>query len=128
MSDEYTPTDDDVIRDYRMPVSVMVPRGDGEGLAAWLSRQSVEAFEHQMASEGAFRRWLAAHDARVRADTLDEAAAYFEREIGPDEFDQATSRDGVHWTHIGEAWELQGPFMDWLRARAANIREGSEHA
>lgn len=57
----------------------------------------------------------------AKAEALEEAATDFEDNIGVGEFDELARRDGRRWTHIDEAWEYQGPYMDWLRARAAAI-------
>lgn len=55
----------------------------------------------------------------LRAQALKDAATDFEDNMGVTEFDEHARRDGKRWAHIDEAWEHQGPYMDWLRARAA---------
>jgi hypothetical protein len=59
------------------------------------------------------------------AKALEEAASDFEDNMGVGEFDEWARRDGRRWTHIDDAWEYQGPYMDWLRARAAYMRDAS---
>ncbi|MFS0832013.1 hypothetical protein ABC337_15285 [Arthrobacter sp. 1P04PC] len=59
------------------------------------------------------------------AKALEDAAQDFEDNIGVGEFDELARRDGRRWTHIDDAWEYQGPYMDWLRARAAAARGDS---
>jgi 2C-methyl-D-erythritol 2,4-cyclodiphosphate synthase len=61
--------------------------------------------------------------AEAKAEALEEAAQDFEDNIGVCEFDELARRDGAHWTHIADAWEYQGPYMDWLRNRAAELRK-----
>jgi hypothetical protein len=56
------------------------------------------------------------------ARALEEAASDFEDNMGVGEFDEWARRDGARWNHIEESWEHQGPYMDWLRARAASLR------
>jgi hypothetical protein len=58
----------------------------------------------------------------AKAVALEEAAQDFEDNMGVGEFDEWARRDGGRWTHIDDAWEYQGPYMDWLRARAAAVR------
>jgi hypothetical protein len=60
--------------------------------------------------------------AEAKAGALEEAAQDFEDNIGVGEFNELAQRDGRRWTHIEDAWEYQGPYMDWLRARAAAVR------
>ena len=60
----------------------------------------------------------------AQAVALEEAADDFEGNIGVGEFDELASRDGMRWTRIHDAWEYQGPYMDWLRARAVTVRGG----
>lgn len=64
----------------------------------------------------------AAQKASVAADALERAASDFEHDMGIQEFDDATSTDGRHWVAIEEAWNHQGPFMEWLRVRARALR------
>lgn len=63
----YTPTTEEIIRSYAIPPAKVSPQRDGETFAAWLVRVSFEGHGYQMESEAAARRWLAAHDAEVRA-------------------------------------------------------------
>lgn len=58
-----------------------------------------------------FYRWLNAHDAEVAAKTLEDAADAFMRET--DDPDECTTTFYAH--------EIEY----WLRARAAEIREGA---
>lgn len=58
----------------------------------------------------------------AKALALEEAAQDFEDNIGVGEFDELARRDGARWTHIDDAWEYQGPYMDWLRASAVILR------
>lgn len=66
---------------------------------------------------------LAAIRRHAAAQALEEAATDFEDNIGVNDFDEQARRDGKRWGHIEESWEHQGPYMDWLRARAASIRD-----
>lgn len=75
MSDEYTPTTEEIIRGFTAPLIKIDPVREGESFSAYLSRVSMESFQVQMASEAAARRWLAAHDAKVRADAWIEGHA-----------------------------------------------------
>jgi hypothetical protein len=59
---------------------------------------------------------------QAQAQALEDAAQDFEDNMGVTEFDEWARRDGARWTHIEDAWEYQGPYMDWLRARAATVR------
>lgn len=62
---------------------------------------------------------------RAQAEALRDAVRDFENEVGIEEFDSLSARPGRHgqvrWVGIEEAWENQGPFMDWLRNRADRI-------
>lgn len=60
----------------------------------------------------------------LRAQALEDAATEFEANIGINEFDEQARRDGRPWNHIDDAWEHQGPYMDWLRTRAVTERGG----
>lgn len=60
----------------------------------------------------------------IRAEALEAAADDFESNIGITEFDEQARRAGGRWRHIEESWEHQGPYMDWLRARAVAVRGG----
>ncbi|WP_426940283.1 hypothetical protein [Pseudarthrobacter sp. S6] len=59
--------------------------------------------------------------AAAQAEALREAVEDFEDNMGVQEFDEWARRDGRRWAHIEDAWEYQGPYMDWLRARADNL-------
>lgn len=61
--------------------------------------------------------------ADAKAEALEEAAGDFESHVGVGEFAEKSTRDGRYWAHINEAWEHQGPYMDWLRSRAAELRK-----
>lgn len=63
-----------------------------------------------------------AQKARISADALEQAACDFEHDMGIREFDEATSAEGRRWVAIEEAWNHQGPFMEWLRVRARTLR------
>jgi hypothetical protein len=100
MSDtEYTPTTDD-IREY-------VTYGDPKPWEA----PSAETRERESRRKAAFDRWLAAHDAelnaRVRAEALEQAADEIRAVL-----------DGGR--------TLGGASDDWLRSRAAAIREAGK--
>lgn len=56
------------------------------------------------------------------AKALEDAAEDFESNVGVSEFSDQSVRDDCRWGHIEEAWEYQGPYMDWLRNRAAAVR------
>lgn len=60
--------------------------------------------------------------AEIEAKALLEAVKEFEHEIGPSKFEELSMSNGVKWTYIDEAWEHQGPYMDWLRNRAEELR------
>lgn len=77
-----------------------------------------------LSPEGIVRNILEAAAPYLRAGALEDAAQEFEDGIGVAEFDELSRRDGGHWAHIEDAWEHQGPYMDWLRARAAAERGG----
>ena len=62
--------------------------------------------------------WLAAHDREVRAQALRDAVDEFESHVGVGEFEDQSTREAKPWAHVDEAWEHQGPYMDWLRNRA----------
>ena len=83
MSDEYTPTTDEVIREYRLPHRVVDPQRPGESMAEWLGRCSIESHGIQLESEAAARRWLAAHDAEVKA--VDQPKRIRNRQVAPNE-------------------------------------------
>jgi hypothetical protein len=69
---EYTPTTEEVIRGFSAPPYKLEPRRGDESFAVYLSRMSIESHEHQMLSEAAIRRWLAAHDREVAAAAVAE--------------------------------------------------------
>jgi hypothetical protein len=60
--------------------------------------------------------------ADTKAEALEEAADDFEGNVGVGEFAELSTRDGNPWGHVEESWEHQGPYMDWLRNRAAALR------
>lgn len=60
--------------------------------------------------------------AKVKADALREAVIDFEDNVGIGEFAEQSHRSSRGgWAHIDEAWESQGPYMDWLRNRADKL-------
>ncbi len=71
-AEQYTPTTEEVMRSYSLPSAVTNPKRADETFSEYLSRISIEGHQDQMRSEEAARRWLAAHDARVRAEALAE--------------------------------------------------------
>lgn len=73
---DYTPTTDEVRRGFTAPRFRIDPQGDGESFADYLGRVSIEGFGAQILSEEAFDRWLAAHDAKVKAEAWDEGFRY----------------------------------------------------
>lgn len=74
MSEQYTPTTDEIIRSFTIPGHVLHPRKDGESLGEYLSRTSIEAHGSQMESEAAAHRWLAERDRQVAERAWDECA------------------------------------------------------
>jgi hypothetical protein len=68
-----------------------------------------------------FDRAIAKVRADAKVEALREAVSDFESSVGIGEFREQTMRDNTAWTHVDEAWELQGPYMDWLRNRADNL-------
>ena len=58
MSD-YTPTTDEVLRCFRLPMSAEQGQRVGESFAEFLSRRSIESFQQQIADREAAARWLA---------------------------------------------------------------------
>jgi hypothetical protein len=73
MSDEYTPTTEEVMRGFTALQYKINPRRDDEDLAGWLSRMSKEVMTQQMLEEAAARRWLAKHDAAVWQEGVTDA-------------------------------------------------------
>lgn len=74
-----------------------------------------------LSNEGSAEIMKAGLDAaspHIAAAILREAVSDFESNVGVGEFDEQTRRKNSHWAHIEEAWEHQGPYMDWLRNRA----------
>ena len=71
---EYTPTTDEILRGYSLPYRTSDGLRMDESFADWLARTSIDTHQHQMASEAAARRWLAAHDREVAAKALEDAA------------------------------------------------------
>ena len=119
---EYTPTTDDIIRAYSLPLTSTNPRLPNESFAEWLGRGSIETHSHQMASERAARRWLAAHDREVAAKALEDAAAVLDQPYTL--WWEATVGVKVRehgYDDISRGVEL----IEWFRARAACIREGN---
>lgn len=66
---------------------------------------------------------MAAHDAQVRVEALRDAVQRFEDEVGKGDLRRESERDGSRWMDAEEAWEHQGPFMDWLRNEADRIAD-----
>lgn len=62
MTNDFTPTTDDVRRGFTAPLYKIDPQRDNETFSAFLSRSGMEGHELQVASEKAFNRWLAEHD------------------------------------------------------------------
>lgn len=90
------------------------------------ARSFNEGYETAMAQELAddpttAQDWLDAKLKAAGAQALRDAADDFEDNMGVGEFDEWARRDGKRWGHIEEAWEHQGPYMDWLRARADSL-------
>ena len=56
---EYTPTTDEVLRCYQIPMTAEQGQRDGESFAEFLSRRSIETFQQQIADREAAARWLA---------------------------------------------------------------------
>jgi hypothetical protein len=85
--------------------------------------EAVEAaWEQARADRDDVRRILEAAAPFFAAKALEDAATEFEDNMGVGEFEEWARRDGRRWNHIEESWEHQGPYMDWLRARAAAVR------
>ena len=113
MTSEYTPTTDEVIRSFSIPAHRIVERKDGESFADYMARASIEGHKSQMESEAAARRWLAEHDAQLVEKLADD--------------------EGLH-SAVRNAMNERGPYAptaskgaeDWLRARAAELREGAK--
>lgn len=108
---------------------------DGHGLddPAWTVRRALEMSDalKRLRSAGPRRSEPQgepsdAQKATIAAEALEQAASDFEHDMGIPEFDEATSTDGHHWEGIADAWEHQGPFMEWLRRRARALRAASE--
>lgn len=59
--------------------------------------------------------------AEAQAEALREAVIDFEAHVGVGEFAEQSQRGPLRWGHIEEAWEHQGPYMDWLRTRADKL-------
>lgn len=57
----------------------------------------------------------------AKAEALREAVSEFESSVGVGEFAEQSQRGPLPWGHIVEAWEHQGPYMDWLRNRADKL-------
>lgn len=56
---DYTPTTDEVLRCYRLPLTSGQGQREGESFAEFLSRRSIEAAQQQVADREAAQRWLA---------------------------------------------------------------------
>jgi len=74
----YTPTTEEVMRGFVALPYKVDPQREGESFADWLSRCSIETMHSDIASEAAARRWLAAHEQKVRAEALEEYAEALE--------------------------------------------------
>ena len=59
----------------------------------------------------------------AKAEALREAVSDFESHIGVGEFAELSQRGSMPWGHLQDAWEHQGPYMDWLRTRADNLEK-----
>jgi hypothetical protein len=92
--------------------------GWSESIAAMRSSKNSFA-AHQAAALSAAGFGLVAD---TKAEALEEAADDFEGNVGVGEFAELSTRDGNPWGHVEESWEHQGPYMDWLRNRAAALR------
>lgn len=129
MSDIYTPTTEDVRRQYRAPavsVDLTDPQRKGENFADYLSRVAgVDAFLHQQASYLAFDRWLAAHDAEVAAKAVEDAADEIDNADDYEPFKNRTESAPLGWTDwaIEAAIQSSGVITDRLRERAAEYRK-----
>lgn len=109
---EYTPTTEDVMRNFNAPAYKVDPQREDEDFAAFLGRTSIETLHASMASEAVARRWLAAHDAEVRREAAAEAL-------------RDAARDVVNGGRV--SWDVlplspsRGKIQDWLEARAAAL-------
>lgn len=56
---DYTPTTDEVLSCYRLPMSAEQRQREGESFAEFLSRRSIETMQQQIADQEASARWLA---------------------------------------------------------------------
>jgi len=75
MSDDYTPTTEELIRGYVAVPYMVSPRAKGEEFSSWLSRCSIESMHSDINSERAARRWLAEHDRQVAELVHNETVA-----------------------------------------------------
>lgn len=69
------------------------------------------------------RAALSAAAPTLMARALREAVSDFECHVGVGEFAEQTVRNGRPWAHTDEAWEHQGPYMNWLNNRADELEQ-----
>lgn len=79
---EYTPTTDEVLRCYHLPMGLDQAQRDGESFAEFLSRRSIESFQQQIADREAAQRWLAEVERAAAEKAWDRCVA--EMPIDPD--------------------------------------------
>ncbi|OIH81931.1 hypothetical protein BLJ79_21460 [Arthrobacter sp. UCD-GKA] len=91
----------------------------GTVVAVDSSRETGDQLREHLASVTAAMLAPVIREAKVEA--LREAVSDFESFIGVGEFAELSKRGPLPWGHIEEAWESQGPYMDWLRNRADSL-------
>lgn len=125
MTEQYTPTTEEVLRSYSLPSAVTNPQRTDETFGKYLSRISIEGHQDQVRSEEAARRWLAAHDAQVRAEAVRTALG--EAVLMQAGADGVTVYDDREHYDRGRPKPL--PIRDWLNTRADRIeKEGPLNA
>ena len=107
LRDEYTPTTDEVMREYRLPHRMVDPQRSGESMAEWLGRCSIESHGIQMESEAAARRWLARERAAAKAATVPSESDVLARDWYEESERQTDKLIAVReWVHENQSHEI----------------------
>ena len=72
MSDDYTPTTEDILRYFCPPKYQVDAQRPDEEFSSWLARTSIETMHSDNQSAAAARRWLVEHDRQVAVKALQE--------------------------------------------------------
>lgn len=122
MSDEYTPTTDDVRRSFVLPKFNIDPQQQDERFSNYLSRLSMEGIQLQVNSEAAFDRWRVEHEKEVQVRLLQKLSAAFDGTF------YQVAEGEIPFSHTDQSGHMLQPhnqnmIKHWLEAHADKLQQ-----